>query len=305
MFQKILCPVDFSSGSKQAMRVAVRMARTAGAELTLAHAWHIPALAFAGEYPMPAGAIDGMVADEQRELAAAVAEATALGAPRVTSRFVDGLPWESLCDLLRADPTYDLAVMGTHGRTGFRRILLGSVAEQVIRHAPCSVLTVRGRDAGPPFRHILCPIDLSASSRQAMNLAAELVAPDGQGIVLLHVLQLPPASVVDPATPPYAVEVERAARRHVEEWAAELRARVSVPVVTRIESGGPAARALTALDADMSFDLVVVGSHGRTGLTRVLIGSVAEQITRHAPCPVLVARSRGGAAGANASLVMA
>jgi universal stress protein A len=90
----------------------------------------------------------------------------------------------------------------------------------------------------------------------------------------------------------------RDATRVLDEWAAELRARVAVPVATRILIGAPAAQALIALDSDVTFDLVVVGSHGRTGLGRLVIGSVAEQLVRHAPCPVLVARARPAIAAA-------
>jgi nucleotide-binding universal stress UspA family protein len=290
MFRKVLCPLDFSPSSQHAMRVAIRLADAAGAELVLAHASHVPAMAFAGEATYPAGAIGDMVSDEEQALAVAMREAEQLGAQRLSSRFLTGPPWEQLCDVIRADPAFDLAVMGTHGRTGFRRILLGSVTEKVVRHAPCSVLAVRGRDGTDDFRHVLCPIDFSDSSRPAVALAAELAARDGLGITLLHVLQLAAGYPGDPATLAFVAELDRDATRLLGEWAAALRARVPVPVATRLLVGSPAAQTLIALDSEVTFDLVVVGSHGRTGLDRVLLGSVAEQLVRHAPCPVLVAR---------------
>jgi nucleotide-binding universal stress UspA family protein len=75
-------------------------------------------------------------------------------------------------------------------------------------------------------------------------------------------------------------------------WATDLEAKVEVPINTRSRVGNPGAQALAMLDDDPSFDLVVTGTHGRTGLKRALLGSVAERIVRHAPCPVLVARRR-------------
>lgn len=84
----------------------------------------------------------------------------------------------------------------------------------------------------------------------------------------------------------------KTASHSIEEVAAEIRTKVRVPVTTSVQIGAPGARVLDVLDADPTFDLVVVGSHGRTGLRRVLLGSVAEKLIRHAPCPVLVARSR-------------
>lgn len=296
MWRKIFCPLDFSSDSQHAMRVAVRLARTSGAELVLAHAWHVPALAVAGEVvPYTTAAINDLVNDEQAALAKAVAEAGRMGAPKVTSSFLGGLPWQEICAALDADPEIDLVVMGTHGRTGFRRILLGSVTEKVVRHAPCSVLAVRGRDGSHEFRHVLCPTDLAATSRPAADLAAALVATDGPGIDLLHILELPAGPPADPATLRHVANLEREAVRVLDEWAAGLRTKTKAPIATHMRIGAPAAQALVELDSDVSFDLVVVGSHGRTGLGRVVLGSVAEQLVRHAPCPVLVARARRAA----------
>jgi nucleotide-binding universal stress UspA family protein len=292
MFKKILCPIDFSPGSQQAMRVAVRLANEAGADLELVHAWHLPAVAFAAEAPYPALESEAMMKEEEAALHAAVKDATAIGAKRVTSRFEAGIPAERVCAIAEADPRCDLIVMSTHGRTGFRRILLGSVTEKVIRHAPCSVLAVRERDGSSAFRHVLVPVDFSPSSRHAVTLAAELAARDGLGITLLHVLDLPVAYAGEPKTPGFVEDLDRRSAHLLETWATELRANVSVPVMTRTRIGSPGAQALTVLDLDPTFDLAIVGSHGRTGVARFLLGSVAEKIVRHAPCPVLVARTR-------------
>jgi nucleotide-binding universal stress UspA family protein len=142
IFKKILCPLDFSACSKNAMNVAVRLAVESHAELVLVHAWHLQALAFAGETPIPSDAVDAMARDAERELAKAKAEATKLGADRVTTQILMGAPWDQIVELARKEAV-DLVVMGTHGRTGLKHVLLGSVAEKVVRHAPCSVLVVR------------------------------------------------------------------------------------------------------------------------------------------------------------------
>jgi nucleotide-binding universal stress UspA family protein len=295
MFRKILCPVDFSPGSQQALRVAVQLGEEAGAELRLAHVWHLPSLAFVAEHPYPASAITAMVAASRAELAKAVKEAEGFGGHRLSSVLLEGLPWQALCDTLEADPELDLVVMGTHGRTGFRRVLLGSVAEKVVRLAPCSVLVVRGRADAPVRRHVLCPVDLSEGSKRAAELAAELAAAAGARLTLLHVLQLPAAHGPELSLPNYLEDIEGAATRLLDEWAGTLRVRSKVTVATCTAIGSPASEILTMLDTEPSVDLVVVGSHGRKGLGRLLLGSVAEQVVRHAPCPVLVARARRGA----------
>ncbi|HEX7837412.1 MAG TPA: universal stress protein [Kofleriaceae bacterium] len=293
-FHKILCPIDFSAGSQYALRTAARIAAASEAELVVANVWYMPPMAYAGDAPVPADAVQFLVDDSKRGLAQAERDASSLGARRVTTALLSGVPWEQLVALLGRDETFDLVVMGTHGRTGLSRILLGSVAEQVVRHAPCPVLTVRDRGEAGTFQHVLCPVDFSDSSRRAVELAGSIAAPGGAGIALLHVLELPVAYSGELKIPGLVEDLDRRAAGMLERWAAELRAKVSVPVVARSRIGRPGAQILAAQDGDPSFDLVVMGGHGRTGLPRLLLGSVAEQVIRHASCPVLVARSRMG-----------
>ena len=292
MFQKILCSVDFSPGSQLALRAAIRLANEAGAELVLAHVWHLPVLVFADEPPIPPDTAGLLEEEARRGLDEAVKTAAELGARRVSSRFLTGAPWDQIVETARTDPAFDLIVMGSHGRTGVLRFLLGSVAEKVVRHAPCSVLVARAPGATSPFRQVLCPLDFSAGSRVAADLAAELAVPGGGGITLLHVLE-PPVAYAGEALPRDFLEsLDRRTTQRLESWASHVRTRCRVPVATRIRIGSPGAETLAVLEDDRRFDLVVVGSHGRTGLRRVLLGSAAEKLVRHAPCSVLVARSR-------------
>jgi len=290
MLKKILCPVDFSAGSKHAMQVAVRMANEAGAELLLVHAWYLPPLAVAGESPFPADTIQLMSDDEEQGLAAAAQDATALGAKQVQTLFLSGLPWGQIVEAVQGDRRVDLVVMGTHGRTGLRRIVLGSVAEKVVRHAPCSVLVTRGE--ATTFKRILCPIDFSESSRQAVDAAADLARRIRAEITLLHVVEIPVTFSGEPTIVEFVADLERRSAHTLDKWAKELRTKVSTAVTIRAELGSPGAQTLSVLDNDPTFDLVVVGSHGLTGIKRILLGSVAEKIVRHAACSVLVARTR-------------
>lgn len=290
-FKKILCPIDFSPGSQQAMRVAVRLANDAEGDLVILHAWYVPPLAFAGEHTFAPHVLQLMSDDVQRGLDDALREAIALGAKHATTTLVTGLPWSEIVGLVERQ-AFDLVVMGTQGRTGLARVLLGSVAEKVVRHAPCPVLAVRPDGAPKPFTHVLCPIDFSESARHAVDLAAELVRPGGAGITLLHVIEAPVAYSGEPSIADFARDLDRRSAEQLDTWAAKLKSKVSVPVTTRSRIGYPGAQTLAALDADPSVDLVVMGSHGRTGVKRALLGSVAEKIVRHAACPVLVARKR-------------
>lgn len=289
-FRKIVCPIDFSAGSNHAMQVAARLARDDGAELALVHAWYLPPLAYTGECPLAPDVVQAMSDDAERALAAAVRGARELGVASVSSKLVTGLPWSSIVEVVEQDAAIDLVAIGTHGRTGLARVLLGSVAEKVVRHAPCSVLAIRPGTAIAPFSHVLCPTDFSELSREVVELAVQLPRPAGAGVTLLHVVDPPPIYNEEPGAPDLVTGLVQRSVGRLDAIASELRPGMREPLETRTRIGFAGAQILAEL-AERSYDLVVMGSHGRSGLQRIF-GSVAEKVVRHAPCPVLVARRR-------------
>ena len=288
-FTKILCPTDFSPGATSALLAAARLAAARRAELVVVHAWQIPAVSYPIETALPASLTQDIIDDAQRGLDAAVAEARAAGAAQVTGTLLSGIAWAEIVGQLEREP-YDLCVIGTHGRTGLSRVLLGSVAEKVVRHSPCSVLVVRPDAELTSFEHVLVPTDFSTSSLHALELAPVLVAPTGT-ITLLHVLELP-VSYAGEISAELGRDLGKKAAARLDDVSASLRARTTATIQTRTRIGAPGSQALAAVDDDSTIDLVIVGSHGRTGIKRVLLGSVAEKIVRHARCPVLVAHRR-------------
>lgn len=287
-FARILCPTDFSDGSQQALRVAARIASKTNAELVVAHVWYVPPMAFAGERAFMPPLVQDLADEAQQDLDIAVCEASSPGAKPVVGKMLSGVPWAQIVSLLEQD-TYDLCVIGTHGRTGLARILLGSVAEKVVRHAPCSVLAVRSDREREQFEHALVPTDFSTSAEYALQLAAEVVSPAGL-ITLLYALELPGAYGSEVPDLDFRRDLDMRATVALEQAAAAVDGKPRL--VTAARTGAPGAQILAALDEDPSIDLVVMGSHGRTGIKRAVIGSVAEKVVRYARCPVLVARRR-------------
>ena len=289
-FQKLLCPIDFSAGSQHALRVATRMALDGDAELVIAHAWSLPARAFADDYPIPDDLLQRMIDDQKRGLAAAVDEVASRGVRRISPRLLHGVAWDQIVQAVRDDPAIDLIIMGTHGRSGLKRVLLGSVTERVIRHAPCSVLATRATGGLGEFRNVLCPIDFSDDSKHAIARAGELTASGGS-ITLLHVIE-PAVTFSGLSMAENRLhEVDQRATHELATWAA-MASKASVSVETELRIGSSGGEILDVLDGDPTFDLVVMGSHGRTGVQRMLLGSVAEKVLRHAACPVLIVRAR-------------
>jgi universal stress protein A len=143
-FKKILVSVDFSPSSRQAMDLATQLAVESKAELVLVHVWQPPMYSFGPEAPFPGAVLNELIGDAEKLLDAWTAEAKQRGV-RATAMFLTGVAWDQIVDTLRNDATYDLAVIGTHGRTGLKHMVLGSVAEKVVRHAPCAVMVARQR----------------------------------------------------------------------------------------------------------------------------------------------------------------
>jgi nucleotide-binding universal stress UspA family protein len=282
--RKILCPIDFSEDSRQAMKSAAQLAIEHRAELMIFHAWYIPPMALGSEFGYPAELVTDANGAADRGMAAAVVEARALGVATVSSRVVCGPPWQEIIASATADPAIDLIVIGTHGRTGLARVFLGSVAEMVVRHAPCSVLAIHGRATA--FARALCAIDFSDSSRLALQTAFELAG----SVELIHVVEPPRIYGEDPVVIKVDQNILSSAEELLRRWAVEARGARQTAFTVQVVVGQPKQE----LDAKLAaFDLVALGSHGRTGFGRLFLGSVAEHTVRHAGRAVLVARKRG------------
>lgn len=187
----------------------------------------------------------------------------------------------------------DLIVMGTHGRRGVRRFLLGSVTEEVIRTAHCPILTIRGRSAGEvePIRRILVPFDFSDEARSSLREAESLAETHGAKVDLLHVVAPPIAPGALAGVPlPTAPndELLKQMQKSLRELAAE--SPMKAQIETHVLEGSPAWE-ICDLAQKADCDLIIQGSHGLSGMTRLLLGSVSEKVARLAGCPVLILRS--------------
>ena len=188
----------------------------------------------------------------------------------------------------------DLIVISTHGYTGVERALMGSTAEEVIRQAPCAVLTLRPRTApksGLRIARILAPVDFSAPSREALAYAVAFARPLGAAVTAFHSLQpLAPPRRLAKAASRLEARAFAQARKNLTAWA-ERSAGGQTPPATEV-GAGRARDEIIRVAGRLESDLVILATRGRSGLKRLLLGSVAENVVRHAPCPVLVVRAQ-------------
>lgn len=304
--EKILIPTDFSACAQVAVTQAVTLAKLHRAEL---HVLHVMASLEEDPYSLVYQLPDWQELSRQQQARCADSMVEVL-----TTIDTDGLEiHQHLPRALTTAPAIletaeehgiDLIVMGTHGHRGFRRFLLGSVAEEVVRSASCPVLTV-GETATPlretwPDR-ITVPIDFSEHSRIALRIAKTLAAGNpaaGTTLDLVHVVEHPvyphlynplADAMVDYSFPNITQKVEDGIARFVAETGGP-----EVPwEIKTLE--GPVAANITQHAEATSADLIVIATHGLTGLKHLLLGSVAEKVLRAASCPVLTLKGKPSA----------
>ena len=291
--RRILCPVDFSDYSLAALRHALAIARWHEADVTVLHVedrlLHT-ARADARFRPHVAGT-------PEQDLRAFAQSAGSSPRP-VDVHVTAGEAAPAIVEHARREAA-DLIVMGTQGRSGLSRALLGSVAERVIREAPCPVMTVppgaQASTGAAPFDPILCASDFSPSCRRALDLAIAMAQEGDARLVLLHALELPHGHTgVLPMPSPIDDVIDRADLRR--SAAARLRRGLPEDAVFRchpevlVVEGHPADSILQVAH-DEGVSLIVMGAQTRGALDRLLFGSTTRRVMQSARCPVLSVRA--------------
>ena len=274
--RRILVPVDGSEGADAALDHAISLAGAVGAEIRLLSVVDPYVLSTVTERK-----------EVEEELEAVVEEAAA----RVRDTGVEastavetGFPHEEILDTV-ADDDIDLVAMGTHGRRGLQRFVLGSVAEKVVRLSPVPVLTVRtGATGRSPYENIVVPTDGSDAALPAERLGVNLT---GQFDAVAHALSVVPKGRIRSSE---TVEAQEEAARKAVDRVVALGDAAGVRVEEAVEHGVPH-RVIVDYCESLDADLAVLGTHGRTGVERFVLGSVAEKVLRLSETPVLVVPS--------------
>lgn len=192
----------------------------------------------------------------------------------------------------------DLIVMGTHGYSGVRRWALGSTADKVVHATHTPVLLVRGDAPAPALRRIVVPLDGSALARQALPLAVELAARASSSLVLLRAIMpaleiaagMPPSARIPPQTEDITEPMRESAQQELDALAEQLRG--EVPHVAAMALIGPPAEVIVDEAAARHADLIVMATHGHSGLRRWALGSTTDKVLHTTSTPVLLVRVR-------------
>lgn len=298
--EKILFPTDFSDCAHHAFPHTLHFARTFKAEVHLLHAVVLHETD-PGNAAQPLPDVEGLYQVLAEQADSQLASAVAKHGDGVRFRHAQMRSISAAGAILEyaAGQAIDLITMGTHGRRGLRRLLLGSVAEEVVRLAPCPVLTVPERTERPTpgqVERILVPVDFSEHARLALTYAKQLAGLYGARLHLLHVIdQVVYPDFYPPVVPPVGPAGDEL-RRRSEQRLKELLAQVPHPNADTHVGSGRASPEIVRFAEELSVDLIVVASHGLTGIRHMLLGSVTEQVVRGAPCPVFTVKVFGSQA---------
>jgi len=287
--RNIVVPTDFSALSQVAAARAVTLACLYGASIHLVHAVRLPLVITPYAVSVPAAVWEGVRKAAQEKLEEARKAIEAKGVATVTAEIGEpGVAVEAIEAAIKAHGA-DLVVMGTHGRSGFQHAFLGSVAERTLRTVDCPVLAVKEApdEAAQPITRILVAVDFSRHSDRAIDVAAGLAERFAATVDVIHAFELPWDYALYEA--PYTTDLEEKIRASVTEKLEGLRAHFEasqLPLTLHTRRGHPSVVIAKAAE-EIGCQLIVMGTRGKTGLSHVLFGSVAERTIRTAPCSVL------------------
>jgi nucleotide-binding universal stress UspA family protein len=282
MFNRILVAVDGSESSLNALRQTFPLARAEGSTIKVAAVVppHEGELRLVGVRQNVAEMMSEPYVNALKD-AQELADAAGV---RVETILEHGEPHETIVELAEAERC-DLIVVGVRGCNPADQVLLGSMTARVIGYSHTDILVVP-KDSHMGLDHILVSVDGSESSKGAVKSAIELHRSYGSAVTVLAVADIPPHIYgVDPSV---AEALMGKARKHLDEAVGQALA-AGVQVEPLLREGEPP-QLIVQLARETKSNLIVMGSHGRTGLKRLLMGSVTERVVGHAGCPVLVAR---------------
>ena len=297
--RKILVPTDFSGTADLATRHAVSFAELFDAEITLFHGRTI----FRDDPVNLDADLEQVQADlKERSQQLVHSRGSHLRIKIEMARDVSASA--AILNVL-TENDFDLVVMGTHGRSGLAHFMLGSVAEVVVREAPCPVISIRPaaarEEVSPDYRNILVGFDFSNHSRAAVRHAAQLALRIGAKVEVLYVFE----QQIHPAYYPIWDEMAVKILPEIEEDA-----RATLTTIFKTVGLGDwdlkvsharwrAPREIAAYAEEKQVDLIILGTHGFSGLDHFLLGSTSERVVRMAPCPVMTTKLGDQESGAS------
>jgi len=295
--KRILCPTDFGACAHAALRQALALAEAHDAQVDLVHVANVPhyvgrdavgKLGHAGSKPL----LEIALAESNKEMDALMRELTLSERQRVATHCLVGSPAAAIVEHAEARKS-DLIVLGASGQARLSKYILGGVAAKTIRHAPCPVLCVPSDDIRA-VETILVGTDFSECSLHALSVAHGLAANNHAKVIVAYATptawSLPPGLSVGLGEGTNWLDLlQREAREQLDEFVDKARAR-GFQVDDKVLLMGSPAQALLQHTKKHAIDMIVLGTHGRGSVARLMLGSVTETVVHNAEVPVMTVR---------------
>jgi nucleotide-binding universal stress UspA family protein len=285
MYKHIVVGFDDSEYSRAALTEAAHWAKGHGGKVTMVHAVYFDAEEFS---TIPEQLEKRFKVGQEVCYQAKDVYSSELGV-EIDSLVCEGEPPEVILDVAEGKGA-DLIAMGTYGRKGIKRLIMGSVTSRVILESPRDVLVVRKQCSGclGKYESALVPFDGSDSSKKALDRAVALSKMNSTGITLLYVIPRYEEMIGFFRTSAIQKRLLEEGRRIIGEAERTVSGN-GAPVKTIVEEG-PVGDRIVEISRDLKNDLIIMGSHGWRGVSKALIGSVAQRVIADANVPILIAR---------------
>jgi len=285
---RIMVAIEDNETGRWASAVAVQLALRWNCEISLVHVV-APPVCTESEFAGVSAQAEAMALEDGRKFIDQFSVPN-LPAERVQRVLLGG---DASQQIVEAAQTWnaDLLVIGTHSRRGLRRMLLGSVAASVVRHAPCTILCVNRLIDDNLGRHIVAAVDYDEQWPTEIKWASALVQPDGGTLEIVHSLidNDPVRQVYGLSDPQAIMQGRKDAFHFMESMSPHVPPTVNV---ARNLQHGPAANAILCAASSANADLIVIGTTARHGLSRMMLGSTTDAVLRKAECPVLCVKTQ-------------
>lgn len=287
MYQRLLIPTDGSDTAAAAGKAAVALAAEHDATL---HAIYVHELA---SLPYDFDEVPEEYRSRTHEAVEEIeAQAKTAGVDVETAVLENDGPVHTAIIDYATEHEIDCVVMGTHGRTGVGRFVLGSVTERTLRESPIPVMGIHGDTVfQPAFESILVPTDSSDGAWAALHHATDLALATDASMYLVHAIDLGGVTG-DPGSGYFLDRLEKVGQDMLDKAAIHARQAGISNVQTTLLRGSPQ-RVIREYAKDKDLDAIVMGTHGRTGVQRWFLGSVTERVVRRSEVPVIAVSSRG------------
>jgi nucleotide-binding universal stress UspA family protein len=290
--KRILMPTDGSSCSEGAINKGLRLAKTLNAEVTFLYVLENPVTTYATEVGVYPELYEELKKIGNHSLAKAQTLANNVGVKAATQLVEGSRPVDAIRE---AEKNHDMVIMGTHGRRGFDRLMIGSVAEGALRNSSKPYLLFRqtneAKESSLGLKKLLMPVDGSECSKRAVEKGLELATDLEAEVTFLFVFDEQVAAYYGAPGASYVKEMYRDYQKAGEAILERAKAhanQASVKASTKLVKHHKPVEAI--VDASSDYDMVVMGTHGRSGFDRFMLGSVAEGVLRRSSKPLLLIR---------------